>query len=86
METVCFCQEDRFLIANLTHELKRLNDFREREESRMPLVLTIQQTAILMGCSRQTISRRIREGKLHRVERGGMVGILYSEIEALRTG
>ena len=85
MDTVCFSQEDRYLIANITHELKRLNDRREQEESLIPLVMTNQQAAILLGCSRQTVSRIIREGKLHKVERGGMIGIIYSEIKALRT-
>lgn len=85
MDTVCFSQEDRYLIANITHELKRLNDRREQEESLIPLVMTNQQAAILLGCSRQTVNRKIREGKLHKVERGGMIGILYSEIKALRT-
>lgn len=85
MDTVCFSQEDRNLIENFTFELKRLNNRMAEEESLMPLVMTTQQAAILLGCSRQTVSRKIREGKLHKVERCGMIGILYSEIKALRT-
>ena len=79
-----FTYEDRLLIANLTAELKRMNDRAERGEKEPDLVLSIQQAAQLTGRSRQTISRKIREGKLHKVERGGIIGILQSELLGLR--
>lgn len=78
-----FTLEDRILIANLTAELKRFNDRKESEEKGNEIVLTIQQAAQLIGKSRQTVCRKIREGKLHKVEKGGIVGILRSEIEKI---
>ena len=80
-----FSIEDRLLIANLTDELKRFNDRKDREEKEDEFVLSVQQAAQLLGRSRQTISKNIRKGKLHKVERGGVVGILRSEIEKIRT-
>lgn len=75
-----FTYEDRLLIANLTAELKRMNDRAEKGDNQPDLVLSIQQAAALIGRSRQTISRKIREGKLHKVEKGGVIGILQSEL------
>ena len=84
MESI-FTYEDRLLIANLTAELKRLNDSREREQHTQPdFVLSIQEAAKFIGRSRQTISKKIRENKLHKVERGGVTGILYSELKDAR--
>lgn len=80
-----FTNEDRLLIANLTAELKRMNDRAERGEKEPDLVLSIQQAAALAGKTRQTISRKIREGKLHKVERRGQIGILYSELNMTLT-
>ena len=79
-----FTNENRLLIANLTAELKRMNDRREREDAEPELVLTIQQAAQFIGRSRQTISRKIKEKKLHKVERRGVIGILKSELDELR--
>ena len=76
-----FTNEDRLLIANLTAELKRMNDRADKMAGQSDLVLSVQQAASLIGRSRQTISRKIREGKLHKVERGGVVGILQSELQ-----
>jgi hypothetical protein len=75
-----FTNEDRLLIANLTAELKRLNDRMDSRDAEPDFVLSIQQAASLVGKTRQTISRKIREGKLHKVERRGQIGILYSEL------
>ena len=79
MESI-FTNEDRLLIANLTAELKRMNDRAEKSDE-PDLVLSIQQAASLIGRSRQTISRKVREGKQHKVERGGLIGILKSELQ-----
>ena len=79
-----FTYEDRLLIANLTAELKRLNDRREKEDAEPDFVLSIQQAAKFIGKSRQTISRKIKQNKLHKVERGGVTGILKSELDAIR--
>ena len=75
-----FTNEDRLLIANLTAELKRYNDRMERSDTKPVPVLSIQQAALITGRTRQTISRKIREGKLHKVERGGVIGIPANEI------
>lgn len=75
-----FTNEDRLLIAALTSELKRLNDRRERDSAEPDLVLSIQEAARYSGRTRQTISRKIREKKLHKVERGGVIGVLLSEL------
>ena len=79
-----FTYEDRLLIANLTAELKRLNDSREMAAKEPDFVLSIQQAASLVGRSRQTISRKIKENKLHKVERGGVTGVLRSELLTLK--
>lgn len=65
--------QDRQLMAELLTELRKYN-------ARSEVVLTIQQAAKITGRSRQTISRKIREGKLHKVERGGLLGLLESEL------
>lgn len=78
MEILTLAFEDRILLERLITELKRLND--REEETKRDIVLTVQQAAAMLGCSRQTISRKIREGRLHKVERGGVIGILQSEL------
>lgn len=65
--------QDRQLMAELLTELRKYN-------ARSEVVLSVQQAAKIIGRSRQTISRKIREGKLHKVERGGVIGILESEL------
>lgn len=79
-----FTYEDRLLIANLTAELKRMNDRAERDSGKPELVLSVTQAAAVTGRSRQTISRKIREGKLHKVERAGVIGILLSELDSIQ--
>lgn len=79
-----FTNEDRLLIANLTAELKRMNDRADKMAEQSDLVLSVQQAAELIGKSRQTVSRMIREKRLHKVERGGVVGILKSELTTRR--
>lgn len=74
-----FSGADRVLIAQLTHELRRFNDLREAELK--DRVVSIQEAAAITGRTRQTISRKIREGQLHKVARGGKVGILLSELQ-----
>ena len=81
METLYLSYEDRLLIANLTAEIKRFNDREERPPK--DIVLTLTQVANMAGKTRQTISRWIRQGRIHKVERGGMVGILSSELDSI---
>jgi len=47
-------------------------------------VVSMTETARLLGRTRQSVSRMVREGRLHKVMRGGITGILLSEIETKR--
>ena len=82
METL-LTLEDRLLLASLITELRRLND-REEQKGHKDILLSVQQAAHLLGCSRQTVSKKIKEGRLHKVERVGIVGILLSELQGFR--
>lgn len=79
METLTLTEADRALIAQLTHELRRYNDLREAELK--DRVVTISEAATIARRSRQTISRKVREGRLHKITRGGVTGILLSELQ-----
>ena len=72
-------EQDRALIRELVHELRRFNDLREAELK--DRVVSIQEAARITGRTRQTISRKIREGGLKKVTRGGVTGILLSELQ-----
>ena len=72
--------EDRLLLQNIYAELKRYNERINGTQDRPDLVLSIQEAARYSGRTRQTISRKIREKKLHKVERGGVIGVLLSEL------
>lgn len=79
-----FTNEDRLLIANLTAELKRMNDRADEMAGQSDPVLSVKQAAAIIGKSRQTVSRMIRQKRLHKVERGGQIGILKSELTTRR--
>lgn len=79
MEPLLLTESDRSLIAQLTHELRRFNDLREAELK--DRVVSINEAATITGKTRQTISRKIREGYLKKVTRGGVTGILLSELQ-----
>jgi len=66
-------------IMGLVYELRRFNDLREAEQK--DRVVSISEAAEIARRSRQTISRKIREGRLHKVTRGGVTGILLSELQ-----
>jgi predicted DNA-binding transcriptional regulator AlpA len=72
---------DRALLERLAFELKRYND--AADERKQDRVLSVNDAARLSGRSRQTISRKIREGVLTKVSRGGVTGILRSELEKI---
>lgn len=78
--------EDRLLLQNIYAELKRYNERISGTQDRPDLVLSIQEAAVKIGKSRQTISRLVREGRLHKVLRGGKTGILASELNPLGNG
>ena len=66
-------------IMGLVYELRRFNDLREAELK--DRVVSINEAATITGRTRQTISRKIREGHLKKVTRGGVTGILLSELQ-----
>ena len=66
-------------IMGLVYELRRFNDLREAELK--DRVVSINEAATITGRTRQTISRKIREGYLKKVTRGGVTGILLSELQ-----
>jgi len=66
-------------IMGLVYELRRFNDLREAELK--DRVVSINEAATITGKTRQTISRKIREGYLKKVTRGGVTGILLSELQ-----
>lgn len=66
-------------IKGLVYELRRFNDLREAELK--DRVVSINEAATITGRTRQTISRKIREGYLKKVTRGGVTGILLSELQ-----
>lgn len=77
---------DRFIIEELNqnimglvYELRRFNDLREAELK--DRVVSVGEAARITGRTRQTISRKIREGYLKKVTRGGVTGILLSELQ-----
>lgn len=66
-------------IMGLVYELRRFNDLRGAELK--DRVVSVGEAATITGRTRQTISRKIREGRLHKVTRGGVTGILLSELQ-----
>ena len=73
---------DRSLIANLTESNNRLAA--ALESKKQDKLYTCSEAAYLIGVSRQSISRYIREGRIKKAVRGGRVGILESEINKIR--
>lgn len=71
-----FTDEDRKLLRDLTEQLRRRNELDSVDH-----LLSCRQAANELGVTRQTISAMIRQGRLHKVERGGRTGILLSEIK-----
>lgn len=49
-------------------------------------ILSCKETAALLGKTPQTISRYIREGRLHKVSNGVSAGIRRSELRKFITG
>lgn len=76
--------EDRLLIAALTAELKRMNDRAERSDQQPEFVFSVGQAAAYLGVTRQTISRKVRENKLEKIERGGVIGFLKSDLDKIK--
>lgn len=69
---------DRALIADLTASNNRLAAAIEGQK--VEKVYSCKDAAAILGKSVQTISRYIRQGKIKKGVRGGVVGIPESEI------
>lgn len=54
---------------------------REWRNSQSERVVSINEAAHRLGRTRQTISRMVKEGRLRKVTRHGVTGILLSDIE-----
>lgn len=80
MEAINLSLQDRALLSDLVHELRRFNDNSKRSPDR---VLSCSEAAALCGRTRQTVSRWIRDGRLHKVTRGCRTGILESELNQI---
>lgn len=76
--------DDRALIAELAYQLKRRNDLDEAAGYNDEL-LTCTQAAQRLGKTRQTVSLMLRQNRLHKVTRGGVTGILRSELDRITT-
>lgn len=84
METHNLSDYDRALIAGLTDAINRLADAQEVRSAER--VYTCKEAAKMLGRSQQTISRYIRQGRISKSERGGMIGIPESEIRKFLSG
>lgn len=82
MDIITLSQTDRLLVQELIHELRRHNELLQAQ-TRKEEVMTIQDAASYLGRTRQTISRKIREGVLKKVTRGGVTGILLSDLNKI---
>ena len=78
METHNLSDIDRALIADLTASNNRLAAALEGQ--RTEKVYSCKDAAELVGRSPQTISRYIRQGRIKKVVRGGVVGLPESEL------
>ena len=82
MDIITLSQTDRMLVQELIHELRRHNELLQAQTQRDD-IMTIQDAANYLGRTRQTISRKIREGVLKKVTRGGVTGILLSDLNKI---
>ncbi len=62
-----------------TAELKRFNDFREKEV----VLVSCTEAARLCGVKRPTISKWINEGKIHKTAIGESIGIKLDEVRRI---
>lgn len=69
------------IIALLTQLLAEIRGGKKEPPAR-EVLLNNTQAAEIVGVTRQTIGRYIREGRLKKVCRGGKVGILLSSLSA----
>jgi len=82
METHNLSDYDRSLIESLTAAIGRLEValVGQREER----LYSCKEAAQYLGKTPQTISRYIRQGRLGKAVRGGVVGVPESELKKIR--
>lgn len=78
METHNLSDTDRTLIAELIASNNRLAAAIEMQKTER--VYSCKEVAEIVGRSAQTISRYIRQGRIKKAVRGGVVGIPESEL------
>ena len=83
MEPINLSEHDRSLIAELVESNKRLARALEAqmEKESDAMLYTCSQAAAYLGRDTSTISRMIRDGRLHKVYEGGLSGIRKSELD-----
>ena len=84
METpISLSDYDRSLIMELTESNNRLARVLEERQARKDdtILYTCSQAAAYLGRDASTISRMIRDGRLHKVYEGGLSGIRKSELD-----
>lgn len=81
MGTHNLSEYDRALLSNLTTAVSRLAS--AMEEQKVEKVYTCKEAAALLDKTPQTISRYLRQGKLKRAVRGGVIGIPESELKKI---
>ena len=85
METYNLSEYDRFLIAGLTESNNRLAAAIEGNRREAPDILfTCKQAAIYLEMSSSTISRMLADGRLHKVNENGLIGIRKSELDKFK--
>lgn len=84
METLSILSDaDRALIASLTASNNRLAAALESQKTER--VYSCKEAASIIGRSAQTISRYIRQGRIKKGVRGGVIGIPESELMKIKT-
>ena len=87
MDTISLSDFDRRLIADLTASSNRLAAALEAQNGSETAekVYSCMEAAKLLGRTPQTISRYVRQGRIKKGERGGVVGIPESELQKIKT-
>lgn len=83
METHNLSDTDRTLIAELIASNNRLAAAIEMQKTER--VYSCKDAAEIVGRSAQTISRYIRQGRIKKAARGGVVGIPESELLKIKS-
>lgn len=79
METHNLSEYDRSLIVGLTDAVRGLAAAMNGNKTER--LYSCREAALLLGKAPQTVSRYIRQGRIKKAVRGGVVGIPESEIK-----